>query len=117
MEQQITIIKTDAVDEVMALTEGRTAPFRLPKLRGGIFLRVYDTAARGTEYAADCGRDWPGDFVIEAASAGDRRLVRIAATPGSPLLERESIYVVTAGNIWQESAAVAVYGEEDEDDA
>ena len=110
------ITKTDAVDAVMPLTAGRTEPFRLPKMRGGIFLQVFDTAARGTEYAADCGRDWPGAFVIEAASASDRRLVRIAATPGSPLMERESIYVVTAGNTWQESAAVAVYGEEDKDD-
>ena len=64
MTKTIPIQRTDAIDQVMPLEGGRTAPFVLPKLRSGIFLAVYDTPARAVRYAADCSPDWPGDFVI-----------------------------------------------------
>ena len=116
MQKTITVEKTDAVDAVMALTDGRTAPFQVPKLRGGTFVRVYDTAARGTRYDADSSPDWPGDFVLHAESpATDRRLVRIVATPHGRLANAQSIYVTTAGNTWTDEATVEVYDKEEEE--
>ena len=116
MQKTITVEKTDGVDAVMALTGGCTEPFLLPKQRGGAFVQVFDTAARGTQYDAHSGSDWPGDFVIHAESpATDRRLVRIVATPNGRLVNAQSIYVVTAGNTWTEEATVEVYEEEEEE--
>ena len=113
MQIKTTITRTDAVDGVFALHSGRTDPIQLPTIRGGAFIRVFDTPARGREYTADGGPDWPGDFLIQAVSRMDRQTVRIAAVPGGALEAAASVYVLTRGNQWTEEATVEVYeGEE-----
>ena len=110
MQQRIMIQKTDAIDQIFPLTEGRTAVFTLPSLSGGCFVRVYDTPEQGTAFR--CGQD----FHIQDAETPQPRQghVRLIAIPGGAMAEATSVYVVTAGNTWQEEATVEVYGEEEE---
>ena len=108
MRKTITVTKTDAIDQVFPLTGGRTEIFSLPPLTGGAFVRVYDTPVRGT--ACRCGVD----YHLQDAGSRDGR-VRIVAIPGGLLKDAASVYVVTAGNTWQEEATVEVYGEEERD--
>lgn len=109
MRKTITVQHSDGVDQVMALTDGRTAAFTPPAVRGGLFLRVFDTPARGTEYA------WGADYRIEGAGppADPDGSLRLAAVPGGRLRQADSVYVVTRGNITEVAATVEVYGEED----
>ena len=111
MTKTIPVQRTDAIDQVMPLEGGRTAPFVLPKLRSGIFLAVYDTPARAVRYAADCSPDWPGDFVIHREGGPGSRTVRIVATAGGALANTASVYVTTAGNTWTDSGTQEVYEE------
>lgn len=108
MQQRIMIQKTDAIDRVFPLTEGKTEVFTLPSLSGGCFVRVYDTPERKTPFR--CGQD----FCIQDAETPAPRQghVRLIAVPGGALEGAASVYVVTAGNTWQEEATVEVYGEE-----
>ena len=108
MQQQIMVQKTDAVDRVFPLTGGRTEAFALPDMTGGAFVRVYDTPAKATAY------QWGADYRIQDAGSRDGT-VRIAAVPGGALEGAASVYVVTAGNTWQEAATVEIYGEEETD--
>ena len=109
MQQRIMMQKTDAVDRVFPLSEGRTETFSLPEVAGGCFVRVYDTAERTTAFR--CGQD----FYIQDTEDPQPRQGRvcIATVPGGALEQAASVYVVTAGNIWQEEATVEVYGEEE----
>ena len=114
MQKQVPITRTDAVDQVFALAAGRTAAFPLPRLRGGLFLRVFDSPARETEYQIHQGDRWPGDFLIrrmERGSDGADR-VRIEAADGGALAGAEQVYVITRGNRWQDTAAAEIYEEE-----
>lgn len=109
MQQRIMIQKTDAIDQVFPLTEGKTEIFTLPDRAGGCFVRVYDSAKRQTAY--QCGKDF---FIHDAEIPQPRQgHVRIVAAEGSALEGAASVYVVTAGNTWQEEATVEVYGEEE----
>ena len=111
MQQRIMIQKTDAIDRIFPLADGRTETFTLPPLTGGAFVRVYDTAERTTAYR--CGTDF---FLQDTEDPQPRQgYVRIAAVPGGALEGAASVYVVTAGNTWQEEATVEVYGEEEDD--
>lgn len=106
MQQRIMIQKTDAIDRVFPMTAGKTEDFLLPRLSGGVFVRVYDSPAKGTAYR--CGTD----FHIQDAGRRDGT-VRIVAAAGGVLKDAASVYVVTAGNTWQVEATVEVYGEEE----
>ena len=108
MQQQILVQKTDAVDRVFPLTGGRTEIFSLPALTGGAFVRVYDTPAKAAAYR------WGVDYHLQDAGGRDGR-VRIAAVPGGAMEGAASVYVLTAGNTWQEAATVEIYGEEETD--
>lgn len=109
MQQRIMIQKTDAIDQIFPLTEGKTEIFTLPDCGGGCFVRVYDSAERHTAYR--CGKD----FFIQDAEIPQPRQghVRIVAAEGGALEGAASVYVVTAGNTWQEEATVEVYGKEE----
>ena len=113
MRKEITITRTDAVDAVFPVAGGRTEAFRLPKLRGGAFLRAFAGPERTEAYTAHGGPQWPGDYVIRRERPEDPRLVRIVATPGSPLETAGSVYVTTRGNTWPETATVEIYAEEE----
>ena len=112
MRKTTTVTRSDAIDAVMPLTAGGTEPFQLPRVKGGVFLRAFDTPARAVPYRGADSRS-PGDFVLERAD-GDGA-VRLAAVAGSPLEQADSVYVVTAGNTWQEEATVEVWEEEETD--
>ena len=113
MQKTVMVTRTDAIDQVMALTGGETPVFSLPAVPGGAHIQVYDTPARGTAYTCDYSPYRPGDFVIRRAEAtGDA--VRIAAVAGGRLAEAESVYVVTRGNCTQVEATVEVYGGEED---
>ena len=102
------ITKTDAVDRVFPMNEGRTEVFSLPVRAGGCRVSAYDSPAKGTAYR------WGKDYQIEDGGERDGR-VRIAAVPGGALEGKTSVYVLTAGNIWREEATVEIYGEEESD--
>ena len=108
MRKTITVTKTDAIDRVFPMTVGRTEDFLLPRLSGGAFVRVYDTPAKAAAYR------WGVDYHLQDAGSRDGR-VRIAAVPGGAMEGAASVYVLTAGNTWQEEATVEVYGEEETD--
>lgn len=111
MQQRIMTQKTDAVDQIFPLTGGRTETFTLPNVAGGCFVRVYDGAERKNAF------QWGRDFSIQDTEDPQPRQghVRIAAVPGGAMEEAAAVYVVTAGNTWQEAATVEVYGEEETD--
>ena len=113
MQRVTTVTKTDAVDRVLPVIDGCTETFRLPKLRGGAFLQVFDSPARETAYTADMGEAWPGDFRLRnmdhpQPSQGN---VRLEVVEHGRLVSAEQVYVVTRGNQWQEEATAAVYEE------
>ena len=115
MQRETTVIKTDAVDRVLPLIGSHTETFQLPKLRGGAFLQVFDSPARETEYTADMGEAWPGDFRLrnmDHPQPGQGN-VRLEATEDGRLASAEQVYVVTRGNRWQEAATEEVYEEEE----
>ena len=115
MTRTVTVYRSDAVDEIMALTGGQTAAFPLPKVAGGAHIRVYDSAAKGTEYICESAGT-AGDFVIRREEA-DHTKVRIAATAHGQLACAERVYVQTAGNIYQVEATEEIYEEEESEDA
>ena len=110
MQQRIMIQKTDAIDQIFPLADGRTESFTLPDVAGGCFVRVYDTAERGQAFR--CG----ADFLIQDTEDPRPRQghVRIVAVAGGALEGAEAVYVTTAGNGWEEEATVEGYGEEEE---
>ena len=114
MQKTVLVARTDAVDQVMALTGGETPAFSLPAVSGGAHVQVYDTPARGTAYACDYSPYRPGDFVIRRVEAQDGagETVQIAAVPGGRLADAETVYVVTRGNTTLTEATVEVYEEE-----
>ena len=116
MERKVTVMCSDAIDEVMALADTQTAAFVLPEVTGGAQVRVYDTAAKGTQYTCDYAPRVKGDFVIHRDER-ERDKVRIVATPYGRLADAECVYVQTAGNFTPVEATQEIYEEEGTENA